>query len=296
MAADSARVCVDTTVGDQDANHAPVRKFSGIETPERPLTLKTLVRALHAMRAEQDRLISALKAKGIIEEEREIPATVEIVDGSMQGLFQTKMSSVMTVRAIHPTTLSKCITVVWMMSVVAKLETPFFFATKIAWYRLCYDFLITKAAKRRLLPLALTRDARKVYEVVGNNSIGSSVEAFWKNLENRLCNKVHQALLQNKVFDLRWNERHKSFSTYAQKLRSAALALLNGMEDNVLLSWLKAGIPTRLRDQAQLITGSFDEVVSQLSRVSNAQMTSEAVREVYEARVNQMQDRYANYT
>eukprot|EP00171_Calliarthron_tuberculosum_P002217 IDg2217t1 len=69
---------------------------------------------------------------------------------------------------------------------------------------------------------------------------------------------------------------------YAQKLRSAALALPGGIQEDVLLNRLKAGIPGRLRDQAHLVSGTFDEVVSRLSRVSAAQMSREDIREVNE--------------
>lgn len=37
-----------------------------------------------------------------------------------------------------------------------------------------------------------------------------------------------------------------------------------------------------MRDQAHLVTGSFDEVVTRLSRVSTAQMSGESVQEIKE--------------
>lgn len=95
------------------------------------------------------------------------------------------------------------------------------FATKRAWSRLCYDFSITEATKRRLLPSAFVGDARKNFDEVAKNSIGSSVEAFWEIPEDSLCNKIYKALLQAKFFDLGWNERHESLSKCAQKLRFA---------------------------------------------------------------------------
>lgn len=42
----------------------------------------------------------------------------------LQGLSQTEMSRAMTVRATHPTTLSKRISVALMMSNVAKIKAP----------------------------------------------------------------------------------------------------------------------------------------------------------------------------
>lgn len=61
----------------------------------------------------------------------------------------------------------------------------------------------------------------------------------------------------------------------------------------MLLNRFKAGIPGKLRDQAQLIAGYFDEVVTQLSRVAGAQMAREFVREFNEG--EQEYNKYASY-
>lgn len=60
-------------------------------------------------------------------------------------------------------------------------------------------------------------------------------------------------------------ERFESYNI--QKLSSFALSMPNGVKEDVLLSRLKAGIPSRLRDQSHLATGSFNEVLTRLSRV-----------------------------
>lgn len=59
---------------------------------------------------------------------------------------------------------------------------------------------------------------------------------------------------------------------YAQRLQSAALSLPNGVTENVLLHRLKEGIPLRMKDQAHLVTGSFDEEYTRMRRVSTVQM------------------------
>ena len=46
-------------------------------------------------------------------------------------------------------------------------------------------------------------------------------------LELSLCNEVHRAALLDRFFELRKNENCESFYAFAQKLRSAALALPN---------------------------------------------------------------------
>eukprot|EP00171_Calliarthron_tuberculosum_P002219 IDg2219t1 len=142
-----------------------------------------------------------------------------------------------------------------------KVGDSSFFAARRTWDRLNNDFPVTEGTKKRLLPLAFDGDARHVYEEVANNAVSSTIEELRVRLQDRLCNNVHQAALQDKFFELRWNEKRESFSAFAEKLRSAALALPKGVEEDVLLNRLKAGLPPRLRDQAHLVTGTFDEVV-----------------------------------
>ncbi len=158
-----------------------------------------------------------------------------------------------------------------------------FFAAKRAWERLVRDFPVTEATKKRLLPHAFDRDARIIFEEVANTNLHASVDDLWGLLEERLCNEVHQAALQDRFFDMKWNERRESFVSFAHRLRFAALALPGGMKEDVLLNRLKAGLPPRLRDQANLISGSFDVVSSRLSRLSTAaQVRGEQVREAVE--------------
>ncbi len=64
-------------------------------------------------------------------------------------------------------------------------------------------------------------------------------------------------------------KRARRFAAYAQMLRSAALSLQDGVAEDVLLNRLKARVPVCPRDQAHLITGSFDEIVSRLRRLSS---------------------------
>lgn len=166
-----------------------------------------------------------------------------------------------------------------------RVGDPAFFTAKRTWSRLVIDFPITEATKRRMLPNAFDGDARIVYEEVAGCNPKATADELWILLENRLCNKVHQAALQDRFFSMKWNERKEAFSAFAQRLRSAALALPGGINEDVLLNRLKAGLPTRLKDQANLITGSFDVVVSKLGVLSTAAQNREFVREVAEVPV-----------
>lgn len=100
----------------------------------------------------------------------------------------------------------------------------------------------------------------------------------------------HQAFLQDRFPDLRLNKRHEAFSTYAQELCLALLAIPNGVVEGFLLNRLKVGISAGIRDQSQLSTGSFNEVAVLLSKVFDAQLIKEAVEKVNEARLSLIQD------
>ncbi len=57
-----------------------------------------------------------------------------------------------------------------------------------------------------MLPSAFEGDARVVYEEVANNNIRTTVDELWVLLEARLCNKVHQAALQDRFFNMKLND------------------------------------------------------------------------------------------
>lgn len=62
------------------------------------------------------------------------------------------------------------------------------------------------------------------------------------------------------------------------------MALPSPITNDVLLNRFKAGLPQKLQDQAVLVTGDFDTVISSVSRLSTAQKSSsrEPVREIGE--------------
>ena len=136
------------------------------------------------------------------------------------------------------------------------------------------DFPISEKAERQLIPCAFEKDALRVYEDVARTYINASAETLWSRLENRLCNKAHCAALQDTFFALRWNERHESVATYADRLKLASMTLATLVSDEVLLNRFKAGLPQKLQDQAVLVTGAFDSVVSVVSRLSSAQQNT----------------------
>lgn len=129
------------------------------------------------------------------------------------------------------------------------------------------------------------RDGQRVYEEIASKHADVSASELWKMLEVRLCNETHRSALQDRFFSMKWNERRESVAYYAERLRSASMAWTTPISDDVLLNRFKAGLPQRLQDQAVLVTGNFDTVVSSVSRLSTAQQSAprELVREVSEA-------------
>lgn len=91
-------------------------------------------------------------------------------------------------------------------------------------------------------------------------------------LESWLFNKLHQARLRNRVFEFKQNERSEPFGSFAQRLLSTALTLLTEMPVDLQLNRQKSSIFVRLRDQANLITETFQKDLKRLSRVVTAQI------------------------
>lgn len=121
------------------------------------------------------------------------------------------------------------------------------------------------------MPCAFERNARHVYEEVAESHVDASADDLWEILETSLCNMTHRSALQDKILGMKRNDRKESVAHYAERLRSAEMALPTTSSMDVLLNCFKAGLPQKLQDQAVLVTGEFDTVVSSVSRLSAAQ-------------------------
>ena len=136
----------------------------------------------------------------------------------------------------------------------------------------------------RVLPLAFDSDARHVYEEIAGVHPDADCDELWELLEKRLCNEVHQSALRDRFLSMTWNEKRETFERFAWRLRSASLLLPETIDDGLLLNRLTNGLPNRLQDQAKLVAGTFDEVVSRVSGLSSAQSNRvEKIREVRES-------------
>ena len=121
------------------------------------------------------------------------------------------------------------------------------------------------------MPSAFERDALRVYEEDAGFYVNASADDLWEILETKLCNIVHRSDLQDKFFGMKWNDRKDSVAHYAERLRSAAMALPTTISMGVLLNRFKAVLPQKLHNQAVLVMGDFDTVVRSVSLLSTAQ-------------------------
>ena len=165
-----------------------------------------------------------------------------------------------------------------------KIGDGSFFDAKRTWERLLKDFPISKKAERRLMSNAFEKDAQRMFEEVVSTHASDTAATLWDLLATRFCNRTHMSALQDKFFSMKWNERKESVGSHAERLRSASMSLPAPISNDVSLNRFKGGLPQKLQDQAVLVTGDFDTVISALARLSTAQQVStrEHVREVAE--------------
>lgn len=56
--------------------------------------------------------------------------------------------------------------------------------------------------------MAFEGDVRNIYEEVANESIEFDMAELGARLEERLRNKVHQSTFQDRLFEMKWEERN----------------------------------------------------------------------------------------
>lgn len=102
--------------------------------------------------------------------------------------------------------------------------------------------------------------------------------------KKRLCNEEKLGNLQDKFFTIKWNESKETLPMYIERIRTGTRMLQIPITNNILVNRFKAGLSYKLRQQIMVIKGSFDTIVSLVSRlVAEQQRTPiETVREVRE--------------
>lgn len=96
-----------------------------------------------------------------------------------------------------------------------------FFDLKRTWYRLLKDIFIQQKDERRLLSCAFERYTARVFDNVARNHWNATANELRDHLEARLCNNAQLSALQDKFFDMKWNDRYESGYAFGERIRSA---------------------------------------------------------------------------
>lgn len=110
-----------------------------------------------------------------------------------------------------------------------------------------------------------------MFDSVPSSRYNVTAYELWILLKASFCTKAQFHTLQDTFFALERNERQESVAAFGKRLRSASLASRTSVADEILLNRFQAGLSARLQDQAMLVIGNFDNVVSVGSRLSSSQ-------------------------
>jgi len=176
--------------------------------------------------------------------------------GTQSGNMSSKLAHRIYVSTMENTKLSKV--------------PDFRFTTaKIAWERLSRTIPLAEEDNKALMSLAFQGTALKLYEqTVQENPLASTSE-LWKLLEEKLCNKSHIISLRSKYLNMRWNDKKETLTDYAERLRNTASSLPDNLTDDMMVDTFMKGLPMYLKVRALAVQGSFDEIVSRVSLISN---------------------------
>jgi Zinc knuckle/Retrotransposon gag protein len=153
---------------------------------------------------------------------------------------------------------------------VSKIGDPNFPMAKLTWDRLVQDFPVEENLLRRLVGLAFEGPAKKIYEELSALQLSSNSEELWEFLRTRLYNHSQQRNQRAAFYTSYWKERHESVEQFGARLQAMAIAMPEKISDDALVHRFIEGIPSRLRVQALLVHGNFDEVVAKTSLVAKA--------------------------
>jgi hypothetical protein len=131
--------------------------------------------------------------------------------------------------------------------------------------------------------LALRR--RYTREVCASNA---TADELWDLMESKVYNVSQQRNQRAPFYSTSWKEKTESIEQYGARLATAAMTLPEGVSDEALIHRCRDGTPQRLKVQALLIRGGYDEIVATTSLVSKAGQRPaqgpELVREIAESR------------
>jgi hypothetical protein len=106
--------------------------------------------------------------------------------------------------------------------------------------------------------------------------LSAGLEELWEFLRNRLYIHSQQRNQRAAFYTASWKERHESFEQFGAKLQAMAIATPEKISDDALVHRFIESLPSRLRVQALLVYGNFDEVVGKTAFVAKASATQKS--------------------
>jgi hypothetical protein len=169
---------------------------------------------------------------------------------------------------------------------VSRIGDYRFPAARMTWRRIVQDFPVRPELLRRLVGVAFSGAAKKIYEEVSAANLSATADELWDIMETKLYNVSQQRSQRASFYSTIWKEKTESIEQYGARLATAAMTLPEDVSEEALLHRFIDGLPQRLKVQALLISGGFDEIVAKTALVSKASQrpvqSSELVREISE--------------
>jgi hypothetical protein len=161
-------------------------------------------------------------------------------------------------------------------------------ASRMTWGRLVQDFPVRSELLRRLVGLAFSGAAKKIYEEASASNFSATADELWDLMESKVYNVSQQRNQRASFYSTSWKEKTESIEQHGARLATAAMTLPEGVSDEALKRRFIDGLPQRLKVQALLIRGGYDEIVATTLLVSKAGQRPaqgpELVREITEPR------------
>ncbi len=136
------------------------------------------------------------------------------------------------------------------------------------------------------MSLAFKGTALKLYEQTRTANPMADTDTMWMLLEEKLCNRSHIISLRSKYLNMKWNEKKESLTEYAERLRDVASNLPDNLSDDMMVDTFMKGLPAYLKVRALSVQGSFDEIVSRVTLISNEMKVQRQRVEAYSRRIS----------
>lgn len=80
-------------------------------------------------------------------------------------------------------------------------------------------------------------------------------------------NESHIVAVRDRIYQPKYDHKSETLTQYGQEIRTAALSLDYRIPDRQLVEQIIVGLPPTLRERAQLLSSTYDEIVERMARV-----------------------------